>query len=332
MNPDSTSELIHSAQSVGEQFMQHVNDFIDAIKGGLGDFLWNLLAVVIILALARVAMAMVSRATASVMSKERYHKDLRQGRRVDTIMTLVRSVSRYGIYFIAILLILNQYGFAKSLNSLIAAAGIGSLAIGFGAQNLVKDVVTGFFMLFENQFSVGDYIKVDNDVGTVEATAMRVTYIRTFQGEQVIIPNGSISRVINYTRGNSLASITVSTAYEADTRVVLEILEEAVSDYATQNPDMVLEPPVVQGITKFGQSSVDIGIICKTPSLMQWQVERGLRLAIKETFDRKGVGFPYPHMVLAPYSPSDDDPTRRPQRSQRQEVLPNWVDSEENDD
>lgn len=332
MNPDSKSEVIHVAQSVGEQFMQRFNDFIDAVRGGLGDFLWNLFAVIIILMLAKVAMSLVSRATGSVMKQERYHKDISQGKRVDTIMTLVRSVCRYGIYFIAILMILNQYGFAKSLNSLIAAAGIGSLAIGFGAQNLVKDVVTGFFMLFENQFSVGDYIKLDNEIGTVEATAMRVTYMRTFQGEQVIIPNGSINRVINYTRGHNLAKITVSTAYEADTRQVIEILEEAVADYAALNPDLVLEPPVVQGITEFGASSVDIGIICKTPSLMQWQVERGMRLAIKETFDRKGINFPYPHMVVSSYPLEKQNINHTAHTPIKQDVLPSWVDAEEMDE
>ncbi len=330
MNLDTPTAA--AAVSVGEQFMTRFDEFWKTIQAGLGDLLWNLVSVVVILLIARFAMGLVSKATRKVMEGERYHWEESQGRRVDTLMTLVRSVARYGIYFIAILLVLDQFGFAKPLNALIAAAGVGSLAIGFGAQNLVKDVVTGFFMIFESQFSVGDYIQIDDNVGTVEATAMRVTYLRTFKGEQVIIPNGTITRVINYTRGSSVAQITISTSYEADTRQVLSIIQEAVDNYAKEHPDLVLEEPVVQGITALAGSSVDIGVICKTPAMSQWQVERGLRLAVKETFDRKGVEFPYPRVVVAPFagaSAQDSGPQSDHTVWQDRQDLPDWVDSEE---
>ena len=332
MNPDTSSEVIYAAQSAADQFMARFSQFWQSIQDGLGDFLWNLLSVAVILMVARLALSLVSKGTRRVMEGERYHREESQGRRVDSLMTLVRSVARYGIYFIAILLILNQFGFAKSLNGLIAAAGIGSLASGFGAQNLVKDVVTGLFMVFENQFSVGDYIQIDDNTGTVEATAMRVTYLRTFKGEQVIIPNGSITRVINYTRGSSVAQITISTAYEANTRQVLDIIQEAADTYAREHADLVLEDPVVQGVTSLSPSSVDIGVICKTPAMSQWQVERGLRLAIKETFDRKGVEFPYPRLVLAPYAPAAGQPRADHTLWQERQDLPDWVDAEKAED
>ena len=331
MSPETASGTA-AAQTVGQQFMIRFEEFWQSIQASLGDLLWNLAAVCVILLIAKFVMGLVSRGTSRVMRDARYHKEEGQGRRVDTLMTLVRSVARYAIYFFAILLVLDQFGFAKPLSALIAAAGVGSLAIGFGAQNLVKDVVTGFFMIFENQFSVGDYIQIDNDVGTVEATAMRVTYLRTFKGEQVIIPNGTITRVINYTRGCSVAQITISTAYEADTRQVLNIIQEAVDTYAAQNPDLVLEAPVVQGITALAASSVDIGVICKTPAMSQWQVERGLRLAIKETFDRKGVEFPYPRMVLAPYAPGAPSAQSGHAPWDEQQQIPHWAEPGEDDD
>ena len=92
---------------------------------------------------------------------------------------------------------------------------------------MVKDVIAGLFMIFENQFSVGDYIQTEDATGTVEATAVRVTYLRSAKGDQIIIPNGSIERVINYTRGSYIATIVVSTAYEANTRQVMGLMEES---------------------------------------------------------------------------------------------------------
>lgn len=294
----SLMPCVAKVYSPGEQFMARMTQLFDSIQLGLGDFLWNLVLVLVVLLLVRLSLLGVSIITKRVMREERYHRDESQGRRIDTLMTLIRSVARYIIYFVAVLYILGLFGLSQPLNGLIAAAGVGSLAIGFGAQNLVKDVVTGLFMIFENQFSVGDYVQIDSCIGSVEATAMRVTYLRTLQGEQIIIPNGTISRVTNFTRGNSVAQVIISTAYEADTRQILEIITQAVAAYAEENPHLVLETPTVLGIIDFAPSSIDIGIRCKTPAMSHRQVERGLRLIIKETFERQGVAFPYPHMTV----------------------------------
>ena len=191
-------------------------------------------------------------------------------------------------------MILAQLGFGNAINNLLLSAGIGSLALGIGAQSLIKDVVTGFFMMFEKQFSVGDYVKLDDIEGTVTATAMRVTYLKNFAGQQIIIPNGTIGRVINYSRMDSLAKVTVSTPYEADSRQVMEILDQAVKVYAKQVKEVIVEEPKVQGITELADSSVNITVICRTLPLRHWEVERGLRLAVKEALDEAGIGIPYP--------------------------------------
>lgn len=330
--PAISNDMLETPATISGQLMQKLDELLSYFKNGFGEFLWNLIMVVAILMLAKLALALVSAMTKSAMQKEKYHRTSEQGKRVDTMMTLLRSAARYAIYFIAILLILRQFNLFESMKGLVVTAGIGSLAIGFGAQSLVKDVVTGFFMMFENQFSVGDYIKTEDAEGTVEATAMRVTYLRTFEGEQVIIPNGSISRVVNYSRGDNVAVITISTAYEADTRAVLKVIERAVSRYARENPDLVKEPPIVQGITAFAASSVDIGVICKVNTMKQWQVERGMRLAVKEEFDRCGVEFPYPHVVTMEYTPSEHQTMQNSQKDDPETVrkdLPEWANVED---
>lgn len=296
------NDMLDTPATISGLLLQKLEAIGEFFTDSAGEILWSVIVVVFILVLAKLLLALISQLTKSAMEKEKYHRSPQQGKRIDTMMTLARSAARYGIYFLAILLILRQFDLFDDMRGLVVTAGIGSLAIGFGAQNLVKDVVTGFFMMFENQFSVGDYIKTDEAEGTVEATAVRVTYLRTFKGEQVIIPNGTISRVTNLSRGDNVAVITISTAYEADTRAIIALIGRAVEEYAAENADVIREPPFVQGITGFSSSTVDIGVICKVNTMKQWQVERGMRLAIKERFDREGIGFPYPHVVAMDYN------------------------------
>ena len=320
---DEGMALAEETLSISSQFISKFNDLLSRLAQHGGYYLWDILVICFILLAAKGILRVVSALTKRAMGLEKYHRTVQQGKRVDTMMTLLRSVARYGIYFVAFLMILQQLGWGKAMENLLVTAGIGSLAIGFGAQNLVRDVVTGFFMMFENQFSVGDYIKTGDAEGTVEATAMRVTYLRSLQGDQIIIPNGSIERVVNYSRGSCTSSVTISTAYEADTRQVIWIIKEAMKDYAREHSDLIVEPPVVLGITDFGASSVDIGILCKAKPLKQWEVERGIRLAVKEQFDRLGVEFPYPHIVTMPYE-KPTEPLAMPP-SYEEEELPQWA-------
>lgn len=289
--------------SIGEQLVGKLRELWQGLMQNGGNILWNLLVTAVILLIAKFALQAVSSFTGRAIQKGNLRLSEPQKKRSDTMMTLLRSASRYLIYFVALLLILRQFGFGQTINNLLVTAGIGSLAIGFGAQNLVKDLVTGFFIMFENQFSVGDYVKIDDVEGTVEATAIRVTYLRSLKGDQIIIPNGSISRVINYTRGCYSASITVSTAYEADTRAAMEIIDRAVKRYGEEHGELLEDMPSVTGVTALGESSVEIGVFCKVKPLQQWAVERGMRLAVKEEFDRLGESFPYPHLVVIPGKP-----------------------------
>ncbi len=302
MNPTFSGELMHFLDTTGQQFLENLTELLGFLRDNFGNFLWRLLGVVFIFFCAGLVMKWISKFTAHTMEKNRAILSVDQSRRVDTLMTLIRSAARYLVYFVAFLLVLGQFGGGMVQNVLVAVGGIGGIAFGFGAQNLVKDVVTGLFMIFENQFSVGDYIQTEDAVGTVEATALRVTYLRSAKGDQIIIPNGSIDRVINYTRGSYIATIVVSTAYEADTRQVMTVMEEALREYGEAHQDLIEEPPVVRGIDALGESTVDISVACKVKPMKQWEVERGMRLAIKEAFDRRGIEFPYPRMVTVPWA------------------------------
>lgn len=302
MDPTINGEIMFIFQNIKGQLTEHFSGLSKYFVENAGHLIWNLLGIFFIFAVAKAVLGWVSHLTSRTMKRSHEKLDEFQSRRVDSIMTLTRSAARYVIYFVALLLVLGQFGNGVVEKVLLAVGSIGGIAFGFGAQNLVKDVVTGLFMIFENQFSVGDFIQTEEATGTVQAIAVRVTYLRSVKGDQIIVPNGSIGRIVNYTRGSYVASITVSTAYEADTRRVMQVMEEALRQYGEEHQDLIEEPPVVRGIDALGESSVDISIACRVKPMKQWEVERGMRLAIKEAFDRRGIEFPYPRMVTIPWA------------------------------
>lgn len=215
----------------------------------------------------------------------------------ETIESVSRSASKIVIYFVALMGILGVLGLGATVSSLLATAGIGGIAIAFGAQSLVKDVVAGFFMLFEDQFSVGEYVEIDGEKGTVEAITVRTTKIKRFSGETTIIPNGSINKVSNYSRGNSLAIISMSIAYNSDISKVTEIMQKAGDEYKKEHEN-VLEEPHVLGVTDMNASDMVIKMIMRVEPLTHWVVQRELTRIIKEEFDKNGVEIPFPHRVV----------------------------------
>lgn len=293
--PEVRSVEVSDVAGIWENFQQNLYQAAAAFTQDLGHLLWNLAVSAVILLLAWLLLAVVSRITGHVIKKQqekRILQDDHQLKRVNTLMTLLRSTARYVIYLVAALMILDQFNLGKAAQNLLVTAGIGGLAIGFGAQSLVKDVVTGLFLMFENQFSVGDYIKIGDVEGTVTATALRTTYIQNEKGQQIILPNGSINRVVNYSRlGFSAADVTVMVSFAADTRKVMEIIQETVESYCLIHPEDLLagEQPEVRGIVDMTNAAVKYSIYCKTQPLRHWETERGMRLAIKEALDAAGI-------------------------------------------
>ena len=215
--------------------------------------------------------------------------------RLQTLGTLMRSVVRYVIYFIAALMIFEEFGVKTA--SLLAGAGIVGLAIGFGAQNLVRDIISGFFIIFEHQFSVGDYIDAAGVSGKVEEVGLRMTKLRDWGGEQHIIPNGEITRVTNYARGSMRAMVDVRVAYEEDLERVLEIMRQVCRQVAQDFP-VITEGPTVLGVVDLGESEVQIRVVAHTLAFEQWAIERELRKRFKQTFDREGIAIPYPRRTV----------------------------------
>ncbi|MBP2634774.1 MAG: ykuT [Firmicutes bacterium] len=210
-------------------------------------------------------------------------------KRARTLSSLMHSIIRYTIYFIVVVMLLQE--FKIDTTSLVAGAGIIGLALGVGAQSLIKDFVTGFFIILEDQYGVGDYISIGDMAGTVEELGFRITKLRDGNGILHIIPNGSIAKVSNYTRGHMQATVNVPVAYQADIEQVFTILDEVCAT-VRQNVPEVIDGPSVLGVVDLKPGEIVIRIIAKTVPLQQLKVETALRRLITERFTEANISQP----------------------------------------
>ena len=217
-------------------------------------------------------------------------------RKIKTMGTLIKNILKYSVYIIFITIVLSFFNI--KIESLLAVAGIGGLAVGFGAQSLVKDVITGFFILFEDQFGVGDYITIDKYSGIVEEVGLRVTKIRDFSGALHIVPNGQITSVTNHNAGNMRALVEISVAYKEDLDKVHNVLQMVCDEVRQDMADKIVDGPTVLGVSGLGSGAVNMTIVAIAKPMKHWEVERELRLRIKEAFDREGIEMPYNKVIV----------------------------------
>ncbi len=217
--------------------------------------------------------------------------------RAKTLAVLLKSVVRYAVYFFVAITVLETLGVSAA--SIIAGAGVVGLAVGFGAQSLVRDVLSGFFIILEDQYDVGEYIEAVGVGGVVEEVGLRVTRLRDFSGVLHIVPNGIIDKVSNHNRGPLRAMVDIKVAHEADPEKVKLILEEVVKAVALDTPEVV-EGPVVLGIVDIVETGVVFRLWARTQPMQQWYVERVIRRRVKLALDHEGIHTPYPRTVIMP--------------------------------
>ncbi len=224
--------------------------------------------------------------------------NIRAGQRAETIGAVLRSVVSAVIWTIALFTILAE--FSINLGPLIAGAGIVGVALGFGAQSLVKDFLSGMFMLVEDQFGVGDIIDVGDASGTVEGVSLRTTRLRDVEGTVWHFPNGEIRRVANKSQQWSRALIDFDVAYDTDLALALATIKR-VADEVWQDVKWgvnILEEPEVWGVEAFGPDGVSIRLVVKTAPSAQWKVMRELRQRMKAAFDAEGIEIPFPQRTV----------------------------------
>jgi small conductance mechanosensitive channel len=224
--------------------------------------------------------------------------EIERAKRTETLARILLQIVRIVILIVAVLMCLREVGI--DIGPLLAGVGIIGLAVGFGAQSLVKDIISGFFILLENRMNVGDVVKIAGEAGLVESVGLRVTELRDLEGKVHVIPNGEISTLTNMTKEWSRAVLDIGVAYKEDVDHVIEVLKEIgleLEQDETFGP-LIIEPMEVLGIDSFGDSSVNIKLMFKTQPIKQWMVAREFRLRVKKAFDENGIEIPFPHRTL----------------------------------
>ena len=217
-------------------------------------------------------------------------------KRLKTLSKLFKSIATYVIYFIAIITCLDMVGF--SIMTILAGAGVVSLAVAFGAQSIVEDLMSGIFIVLENQYSVGEFVSIDGILGTVSEIGMKTTKVLTESGELMIIRNGSVGTVINYSRHAQRRFVTVGIAYEENIENAKAVIQHACDIIGERYKDDFNQLPYVQGVTDLADSSVVIRTTFTSWNWTQDPISRALRQEIKEQLDNAGVEISYPKVQI----------------------------------
>jgi moderate conductance mechanosensitive channel len=216
-------------------------------------------------------------------------------RREETLSRLLDNVLSYVVYFIAFMMILSVLGI--DVKALIAGAGVVGLAVGFGAQSLVKDIISGFFIIVEDQFSVGDHVRIGQYEGNVETIGLRTTKIKSWTGELHILPNGSIIEVTNFSINNSIAVVDIAIAYGEDIAKAEKVIEDTIQFMPAQYEELVKAPELL-GIQTMGATEVVLRVVAETQPMKQAAVSRNIRRDIKLQLDENGIKAPNPRVVM----------------------------------
>ncbi len=219
-------------------------------------------------------------------------------KRVKTLIGLLKTICLTLVWVVAVVMSLDQIGL--DITPILASAGIAGLAVGFGAQNLVRDVINGFFMILENQVRVGDVAIVNGTGGLVEAISFRTITLRDQSGTVHIFPNGTVTTLANMTKDWSAYVLDIGVAYKEDTDRVSTVMREVAKELQEDSEigPNILEPIEILGVDKFGESEVVIKARLKTIPIQQWMVGREYRRRLKKAFDEKGIEIPFPHRTL----------------------------------
>ena len=274
-------------------------DFNTYLQKGINWLLTNGLHIVIVTVLAliliRTARVLSSRLMAIVIKQK---EDLEFQKRTQTLGSIVRTISIITILAVASITVLKEFGI--EIGPILAAAGIVGLAVGFGAQSLVKDVISGFFMLLEDQIRVGDVVQIAGKGGLVEKINLKTTILRDLAGNVHYVPNGHIDVVTNMSKDYSRYVFDIGVAYRENVDEVIGVIKE-VDEELRSDPDFrddIVEPIEVLGLDQFANSAVIIRARTTTKPIKQWRVGLEFNRRLKKKFDERNIEIPFPHMTL----------------------------------
>jgi len=256
----------------------------------------HIILILILTAIALRAAKVLSTRLISVVVRQKEDPEFQK--RTQTLGSIVRYVLIIAIIIVAAMTLLKGLGI--EIAPILAAAGIVGLAVGFGAQSLVKDVISGFFILLEDQIRVGDVVEISGKGGLVEKINLKTTILRDLAGNVHYVPNGHIDVVTNMTKDFSRYVFDIGVAYREDVDEVIEVIKE-VDEELRSDPDYkdeILEPIEILGLDQFANSAVIVKARTTTMPIKQWRVGREFNRRLKKKFDERKIEIPFPHVTL----------------------------------
>ncbi len=279
--------------------MESVNNTLENAGQAAGQFISDLpmwLSKLMLAGLVILLGALAIRMGRHLIRKMMRAKEGRTPGQRETLRSLTTSVFNYVMYFLIATFVLGVFG--VNVTSMIAVAGVGGIAVGFGAQTLVKDTISGIFLWVEGNIIVGDIVEVNGLSGEVESIALRTTSIRHFSGNLYVIPNGDIRTVTNMTRTFKRAIVDVRLPYEEKLEKLINILEDEMGA-ASKAIEGFSEPPEVLGVLSFEADCIIVRLSALCPVKENWRIERELRMRVKNRFDREGIQMPHIRRITA---------------------------------
>ncbi|GFZ33345.1 mechanosensitive ion channel protein [Clostridium zeae] len=256
----------------------------------INNILWKIFVIIVIIFIMYISIRIGNSIIDKFVKKqiESEHRFTMDEKKASTIGELLKSILKYTVYFFGIVGILS--GLFNGIS--LTFASIGGVAVGFGAQSIVKDLINGVFILFEDQYAVSEYVTIGSFSGVVESIGIRTTKLRDFSGDVHLIPNGTVSTVTNHSRGNMRVMLEIEIGYDENVDRAIDTINQVCDTYARDN-DNIIDKPQVVGVTSLSQTGIVIRVLGSAKSMMQWAVERELRKAIKLEFDRRGIKIPH---------------------------------------
>lgn len=258
------------------------------------EFIKVLFLILLLWIAARVLIRVLARTITRLMRSRAVRME---DRKRNTLESLLDNISRYTVYFVFVLMVLQVIGL--KITTLLAGAGIAGVALGFGAQSLIKDILTGFFILFEDQYGVGDLVTINNFTGTVKTIGLRLTRVQAWTGEVEIIPNGQIQQVTNYSRTNSMAVVDVSVSYSTNLDQAIDILRGVMEGIKAESSTIVGDVNIL-GVQSLRQTDILLRVTAECLPTQQYGVQRLAQQRIKQAFDEAGIAFPNLNPPVSP--------------------------------
>lgn len=257
--------------------------------------------VILVVIIALVAQAFSGRVIEKLIRhliKSHNHNKQAEEKRENTLIQVVSGAAYIIIWLIAAMTILSELGIA--IGPLLAAAGVAGLAFGFGGQYLIRDLISGIFIILENQYRVGDVVCFNDTCGLVENITLRMSTLRDLSGTVHHVPHGEIKMVSNMSKGYSRVNLEIGIAYESDLEQVIEVVNRVGKEMAEDEKwkEHILKAPEFLRVQDFADSAIIIKILGDTMPIMQWEVAGELRKRLKIAFDQEGITIPFPQRVI----------------------------------